>query len=66
VRTCDGVAYDFDLGAVRSVNVAALHGQVESSAYTTISVLPGGRLEAFDIQQDEIDRLEDILNDPRC
>jgi hypothetical protein len=49
--TCDGVAYDFDPGANKSVDVAAIRGRVESSTYTTISVLPGWRLEAFDIQQ---------------
>jgi hypothetical protein len=63
VRSCDGVAYDFDPGAYKCVSVTAIHGPVESSAFTNISVLAGRLLLSFDIQQDEIDTLESILNE---
>ena len=46
------------------MNVAAIHGRIESSAYTNTTVSGTGLLESFDIQQEEIDRLEGILNEP--
>jgi hypothetical protein len=61
----DGVAYDFDPGANKSVSVSAIHGLVESSAYTNTTLLAGGLLQSFDIQQDDIDRLEGILDEPQ-
>jgi hypothetical protein len=58
-----GVAYDYDPVTYENVNVAAIYGTIASSAYMITSVSQGGLLEAFDIQQDEIDRLEAILNE---
>jgi hypothetical protein len=53
--------YAHDTGAVKTVSAFAIHGRV--NAYTNVALTADGLLESFKVADEEIDRMEGVIND---
>jgi hypothetical protein len=64
LRSGNGVAYDYDAKADKCVSVTAIYGLVKEKVRTNPTVEADGLLlQSFEIEQEEIDRLECVIND---